>query len=279
MEAKMKSFVANICLFSIVLLSGQAGAQTKFDVASIKPVSDLSPGVGTGKVRLLPGGRAIGDEVLVRYLIQTAYGLRSYQLLGGPAWIDSDHYQIDGKSEGNPTQQQLLIMLQSLLEEEFKLVAHREKRDLPVYELAVSKSGMKFRPKEQACADSEPVPYQGPGRGAPLSCGRIQVGLGRGGGVINGLNIPMSELVRVLSNVLGKTVIDRTNVTGTFDVHFSFAPDQALSGITLPPNVAPDPNMVTIFTAIEQQLGLKLTSTKGPVEVLVIDSIQKPVQN
>jgi uncharacterized protein (TIGR03435 family) len=182
-------------------------------------------------------------------------------------------------------------MTQSLLEERFKLKVHRETRELPVYELTIGKSGLKLQsPKEGACVTSAqngpPAPPLSAGQLPSPPCGAASVSITTSGARIIGGKVSMSAFASTLSNMLGRSVIDKTGFTGTFDLEMSFAPDQALAGLppgapgtpTGPP-LATDPLGVSIFTAIQEQLGLKLESGKGAVDVLVIDSAEKPSEN
>jgi len=268
---------------------GQAAA--RFEVASIKPNTNPGPGVITGIIRPLPGGRLSANAVLPRFIIQFAYAIRPYQISGGPDWINSAHYDIEAKAEGNATPQQIRLMTQSLLEDRFKLKAHRETRELPVYDLTVSRSGLKLLPpKEGSCVTPDPngpplVPA--PGQAPTPVCGAAVVTITPSGARILGGKVSMASLILTLSNMLGRTVIDKTGFSGAFDVDLQFAPDQALAVLPPPgPPGAPgatapaaDPAGPSIFTAIQEQLGLKLDSGKGPVEVLVIDSVEKPTEN
>ena len=269
-------------------------AAARFEVASIKPNTNPGPGVITGIIRPLPGGRFSANAVLLRFVIQYAYAIRPYQISGGPDWINSAHYDIEAKAEGKATPQQIRLMTQSLLEDRFKLKAHRETRELPVYDLTVSRNGLKLLPpKEGSCVtpdpNGQPVPPspQGPGQSPSPVCGAAVVTITPSGARILGGKVSMASLTPTLSNLLGRTVIDKTGFTQTFDVDLQFAPDQVLA--VLPPPGPPgaagatapaaDPAGPSIFTAIQEQLGLKLDSGRGPVEVLVIDSVEKPTEN
>jgi uncharacterized protein (TIGR03435 family) len=230
----------------------------QFDVASIKPNSP--GGVSTGDFRFLPGGRLSAEKVVLRFFIQNAYGLKPFQLSGGPDWIASQGYDIEAKAEGNPSNAQMQKMMQTLLEDRFKLKYHRETKDLPVYTLAAAKGGLKL-PDAKEGSD------------------RATIRISRMTGVqLTGEKITVAELARVLSNLLSRTVIDKTGFTGTFAAHLSFALDDTLAGLPHFPD-APDPAIPSVFVAIEEQLGLKLESTKGPVEILVIDHIERPSAN
>jgi uncharacterized protein (TIGR03435 family) len=242
---------------------GALSEQPRFEVASIK--SNPPGGVSTGMVLFLPGGRLSAQQVLLRFFIQNAYDVRPFQILGAPDWINSAGYDIEAKAEENSNPDQMRLMMQSLLEDRFKMKVHRETRDLPVYELAAAKSGLKLpEPKEDSCASP---------------CGRAVVRIGRTGGVqIRGGKIGMSELTRILTNLLGRTVIDKTGFTGIFDVQLGFALDDALAGLPHPPGPAEETSQPSVFVAVGE-LGLKLESAKGPVEMLVIDHVEKPSAN
>jgi uncharacterized protein (TIGR03435 family) len=264
----------------------------KFDVVSIKP-NVSGGGGGTGILRPQPGGRLTAEGVLLRFFIQSAYGLKSYQISGGPSWLDSDRFDVQAKAESSPGNEQMMQMMQSLLQDRFQLKVHRETRDLPVYDLTVAKSGSKLPPpKEGNCVSPDPSapalpPPPPPVQRGPTirpACGRLMVMISSSG-QMNGGKVSMAELTRVLSSILGRTVVDKTAITELFDVHLEFAFDESLAGIGGGPNaprrsaISPDPAGPSIFSAIQDQLGLRLESTRGPVEVLVIDHVEKPVGN
>ena len=250
--------------FSFVLAAALLSAQPQFEVASIKP--NPPAGVSTGMVQFLPGGRLTAQQVLLRFFIQSAYDLRPFQILGAPDWINSAGYDVEAKAEGDARPDQMRLMMQKLLEDRFKMKAHRETREMPVYELGAAKSGLKLpEPKEGTCT-SEP-------------CGRAIVRIGRFGDVqIRGEKIGMGELTRILTNLLGRTVIDKTGFTGVFDLQLAFALDDALAGLPQPPGPPRETSQPSVFVAVAE-LGLKLESAKGPVEVLVIDHVEKPSPN
>jgi uncharacterized protein (TIGR03435 family) len=264
-------------------------AATRFEVASIKPTSQLGPNEDLGVVRVLPGGRLMAEKVLLRYFIQNAYDVKPFQISGGPAWINSAHYDIAAKAEGNPNSGQMHLLMQTLLEDRFKLRVHHETRELPVYELTMAKRGAKLpEPKEGSCISPDPeAPPSPPLPGQAIPCGRVRVMFSSSGARMKGGKVSMTEFVRVLSNVLGRTVIDKTGFTGTFDVELLVTADEALAGPPAPPpampggaSTAPGPDLYgNIFAAMQEQLGLKLQSTKGPVDVLVIDSVERASAN
>ncbi len=262
-----------------------AGGAARFEAASVKPSAEGGADVqGLGDVRMFPGGRLVAEKVLLRYFIQNAYGVKPFQLAGGPAWINSAHYNIEAKAEGNPNNGQMRLMMQALLAERFQLKVHHETRELPVYELTAAKSGLNLpEPKPGSCSSPDPNAPPGPPRpGEAMPCGRVLMTLTPSGAKMQGGAVTMAELVRVLSNALARTVVDKTGFTGTFDVRLEFTPDVSLGGLPWPPpGAAPaSPDLHgTLFTAIQEQLGLRLESAKGPVDVVVIDAVERPSEN
>jgi uncharacterized protein (TIGR03435 family) len=183
-------------------------------------------------------------------------------------------------------------MMQALLEERFKLKAHHETRQLPVYELVVAKSGARLpEPREGSCVVPDPNGSSSPpGPGQLLDCGRVLMMMSPAGAQMRGGRVSMSDLIRTLSNVLGQTVVDKTEIQRTFDVHLEFTPDETLGGLPTPPPApspagdssrsAASPDLHgNILAAIQEQLGLKLEAAKGPVDILVIDSVERPSGN
>jgi uncharacterized protein (TIGR03435 family) len=259
-------------------------ARTGFEVASVKPNAGSD---GRAFLQALQG-RLIMTNLAPRRLLLIAYDLQDYQLSGDPPWADSEHYDVQAKADGNPSVREMEgPMLQVLLEDRFKLTLHRENRQLPVYELTIGKGGAKLQSsKEGSCTPysvDSPPPASTPGAPRPNFCGfhmTPDYGLNR---TLDGKGITMAALAANLSrtyvSLLGRNVIDRTGLTGGYDVHLKWAMDSlsAPAGLnTAPPSDVTGPS---IFTALQEQLGLKLESAKGPVEVLVIDHIERPSVN
>jgi uncharacterized protein (TIGR03435 family) len=274
----------------------QTPGETKpsFEVASIRPNTSAEMGMS---IMNQPGGRFVATGMTFRFLMTFAYHVRDFQIIGGPGWITSDRWNIEARAEEGtvppPTgisdpnaPDPIALRLQSLLEDRFRLKFHRETREFPVYELIVAKGGSKmklsedqgpFRPPEQG--DPPPPPIR---PGGPMPRGSMR--MGRGDLEANGVGF--ASFVQVLSQQLGRTVIDKTGLKGLYDIKLQWTPDmgQGIGAVgALPPGVDPppasDPSRPSIFTAIQEQLGLKLESTKGPVEVLIIDSVEKPTEN
>ncbi len=198
-------------------------------------------------------------------LIQLAYGATDFQIVGEPPWANSDGYDVTAKAEGNLNFEQMRPMLQSLLTDRFKLKFHRETKDLPVYELTVAKGGLKIAPgKDGNCVEVEPNGPRPP-FGSKI-CGGVRTGMGS----IEGFGVTMAKLAELLADRVGRTVIDKTGFIGTFNFRLVFTPDEP------GPATADDPSL---FAASQEQLGLQLKSTKGPVEVLVIDHVERPSEN
>jgi uncharacterized protein (TIGR03435 family) len=270
---------------------GQPVASPKFDVASIKPSAER----GLMMVRALPG--RLTARASVQLLMQNAYAVQPFQIAGGPPWINSDLYEIEAKAAGNAGHAQVLLMLRSLIEDRFQLQIRRETRELPVYALVAARSGLKLpAPKEGGCVSPPqdglpPLPMgaggrmQPPGQGQPLSspCGGVLVSLQPSGARMQGGQVPMAEFTRVLSMVLGRTVVDKTGFTGLFDVRLDFVPDE-MTGLMPPPppdagGASSDSNSPPILAALQEQLGLRIEPARGPVEVLVIDHLERPSAN
>jgi uncharacterized protein (TIGR03435 family) len=281
-----------LCLVLLGTLS-QGAAQTKpsFEVATVKPSA-----AGDNRVAILgqPGGRMVVTNATFKMVMAMAYRVRDFQISGGPNWIATDRWNIEAKAEegsippraGPPDPTVIppqLLMMQSLIEDRFQLKMHRETKEMPVYELVVAKGGSKLKPSE----DQSPIrpPERGtpppplPQRGGPMPRGSMRMGRGD----LEASGVPLANFVTGLSQQLGRTVIDKTDLKGLYDIKLQWAPElgqgPVAPGGPEPPPPPADPSGPSIFTAVQEQLGLRLESTKGPVEVLVIDSVQKPTEN
>jgi len=244
-----------------------ANANPAFEVATIKPSDPNRP----GKVFTVRGPDVVTINTTLVDLITMAYDLHRRQLIGMPAWAESDKYDITGRPEspGQPSVAQLKIMLQKLLVDRFQLTFHREKKELSVYAITVGKTGSKLT-KSEADPNSLPGLFFGPG--AP-------------GLSFNVRNATLAEAASVLQgNLLDKPVVDQTGLSEKYDFRLRFTPDQGMmASFGAPPGqpaTADNPDAPPdLFLAFQQQLGLKLESTKAPADVLVIDKIEKPSAN
>ena len=243
----------------------------------------------------------IGANASLLLLIQFAYAphdnpmlghslpLPASQVAGGPAWINSEGYDIEVKPPANTDPKQIWLMWQTLLAERFKLRLHRETRELPIYDLTAANNGFKLPAAKPAdCVSCPPGtrPHYVPGK---VDCGYVSGPFGGARAAelhINGRRVHVADLIRELASVLDRPVLDKTGFTGEFDLNLRFTPDEALRGFpgfmpgdpvgTRPPT---DPNLPNIFAALEEQLGLKLVPAKGPVEVVVIYHAERPTEN
>jgi uncharacterized protein (TIGR03435 family) len=269
----------------------QTPARPTFDVASVKTNTS-----GAGMIMIGPptGGRFRATNATLKILVGLAYKMQNFAISGGPGWIDSEHYDIEAKAtDPNLTIDQMRPMLQALLEERFQLKIHTEKKDVPVYALLSGKNGVKLpAAKEGGCVvfdAKNPPPPPAPGRGGagapvnlgPPPCGGLMIGPFQ----MQGGNISMTQFVGGLSNLLGRPVLDKTGLTGTFDLHLEYSPEglaMGRGGMPMPPpppGAAPDTSSPTIFTAVQEQLGLRLESQKAPDDTLVIDHAEKATEN
>ena len=258
-----------------------------FEVASVKPNKS---GDSNGMLRMLPGGRVSASNMPIRPIITFAYQLAQYQLVGGPGWLTTDRYDLVAKMEGDPgpvfapsgtAPNPMQLALRNLLEDRFKLKVHRETRDMDIYALVMAKPGgvpgPSLKPTTQDCAAAAAAAQ----RGAPPSSAATGVpfcGIQGGPGRIRFGGLPASALAQAFSGPAGRMVVERTGLTGAWDFELTYAAEGR--GAPGGADAAPaDPNAPSLFTAIQEQLGLKLESTKGPVDVLVIDSVERPTEN
>ena len=264
-----------------LLLAAVAYTQTppRFEVASIRPSNsaDRRP-----LFDVQPGGRFVARNVSVKRLIEWAYGIEHFQISGGPGWIGSDLFDIAAKPESSADADKLMPMLQALLAERFQLVIRRESREMPVYALVVAKNGPKFKDASESdpnIVDLSKRPDLA-GRGGRARFTMIR----RGRLTAQGGN--MTLLALQLSSFLGRTVVDKTGLTGTYDLKLEWQPDEnqvaMFQAMGVPEGFgapAADPSGPSLFAALEEQLGLRLDSQKGPVETFVIEKIERPSEN
>jgi bla regulator protein blaR1 len=241
------------------------GAPKTFEVASVK-LSTL--GVTGGVMRPGPGTLNLTNMTL-EWLVSRAYGIRDFQVVGAPGWFRTQTYDIAAKAYGAPDLSHLLQLLQPLLADRFKLAAHHQQREIPVYVLTVGNRGIKME------AAVGPVLS-----GAPQLTGR----LGATHAELTGQHVTMKQLVSSLTRSLGRPVIDKTGLAGAFDLKLEWTPDENELGRTMPFGASPlspgESLGSSLFTAVKEQLGLKLESGKGPGDVLVIDHAERiPTDN
>jgi uncharacterized protein (TIGR03435 family) len=269
-----------IIAMAVMPAASQTPAQKPaFEVSSVKP---SPPGSRTRDNTR--GNRFAISAAPLRLLLRYAYPtFLNNQIVNVPSWVDSDLFDIEAKSDsvGNISQAQMQLLVQSLLENRFQLRAHVEMRELPIYELHVGKTEPKIKPSENQTAGA---PQPGPFKADAPPPGILAVSRSLSGTIkMVGIAIRLSDFVSSLARQVNRPVIDRTNLTGLFDVRFEFVPEgvspaPAAAGATAPLGVS-DPAGPFLLEAVERELGLKLESAQGPVEVLVIDSVSKPSEN
>jgi len=262
-----------VAVVSIALAAQADAPRPSFEVATIKRNVTLDGGGGGG---LMPGGRFRMANVDVQLLIRVAFRngpqLFPSQIVGAPAWISSERYDIAAtlppELAGKPLPELFRVqprLVQSLLEDRFKLKAHRETREMPIYALVRARRDGMLGPQL---------------RRSEIDCGteRTRCGIQDGPARFTAGSVPISTLVAMLAPALERVVIDRTDLDGRFDVTLDFAPERApLPAAT---DVAPPASdKPSIFTALQEQLGLRLESGRGPVDVVVIDRIERPTED
>ena len=241
----------------------------EYDVVSVKPNKSDSR-----VIRTMTMADGLGmSNVTLKMLIANAYGIRQDLISGGPGWVDSEHFDLDAKVAGADVdtyrklnRDQKRTMLISALAERFKLKVHTETKIAPVYELTVAKGG----PKLKDTAPVEAKPGDGPGAALPRK--RNYYDFGPGHFTFSGASI--GALASQLSSVERRSVIDKTGLTGSYDIDLKWTPDDAPVGGGADSDTGP-----SIFTALQEQLGLKLEAAKGPVETLVVDHAEPPSEN
>ncbi len=242
------------CLAVSVLTAayGQSANTPRFEVASVKPSradSHSSSGIKTSH------GRLDGENVTLQRCIVGAYGVGPHQILGGPDWLTSERFQIAAIA-GQPADDDavLMVMLQGLLADRFKLVLHRETKTMRAYALEVAAKG----PKLEKAGLGESV---------------TNTSSGNSGVIIDIRHTGMDSFAKILSRKLERPVVNHTGLEGLFNFKLQWMPESFKPGETVPPDGP------SIFTAIQEQLGLRLVSQKMPVEMLVIDHAEKPSEN
>ena len=261
--------------FGTAQTPASAGAPLEFEVASVKVAAPDARGtminIGNGMLTV--------KNATLRMLVAMCYNLRDFQISGGPGWIANDRFDIEAKSgamAAAPKPQSMTVeqrteferqskeRLRSLLAERFQLVAHTDTKEMPIYFLVQAKGGSKLQPAKET---------EGGNRGM-----RMQRG------VLTGMSASVDMLANAMSDSVGRPVIDKTGLTGKFDWKLEWTPDTGQLQPKAPgqnEEAAPatDLSGPSLFTALQEQLGLKLESQKGPAPILVVDKVEKPSAN
>jgi uncharacterized protein (TIGR03435 family) len=260
-------------------LSGQTPS---FEVASVKANESNDQRAPS---MILPGGRFTATNNTVRALILNAYGISAtpYLLEGGPAWIDSARYDIEAKAaadaippgtSGRPLWDKARLMLRALLADRFKLSVRRETKEMSAYQLVVLKSGAKLQRSDQDCGSSATACHGFSGNPRQLT----------------GMGVDMSDVALILSSYLDRPVVDRTGIEGVYDIKLQWNPfaarppqtDDAPRSPAVEGREGPKPDLASlpnVFDALEQQIGIRLESRKLPVDVYVIEHVERPREN
>ena len=250
-------------------------------VISIKPNQAEDHGM---RFFFTPDGISF-NNIPVQMILRQAFDLQDDLIFAAPDWVKTDRYDVEAKVDGADVAalktipyDQRGVMLQSLLADRFKLITHTETRTLPVYELHIAKSGSKLH--QATAGDTYPHGIKAPD-GSAARGGMMMMGRGN----FTGQAVSLTVLIKQLSQQLHRTIVDKTGLTGNYDFNLRWSPEQDLgSGPPGPGGGAhdappPPDSGPSIFTALEEQLGLKLESAKGPVKTLVIDHIERPSEN
>ena len=274
-------------MLAIAAQSPPPPADSKFEVASIKRNRD---GGSIAGLRRFPGGRFEVTNMKLAALISFAYQLQPFELVGGPPWLEDDRWNVLAKIDGDPPPMPpgeidaMMIATQALLADRFKLAVRRETREMPVYQLVRAnrddRLGKGMRPSTVDClaiqraadvAAKGGPPAPDPNTPDRLVCG-IRVAVGR----IQFGGRPLSRLLNVLTAITQRRIVDRTGLTGDWEFDISFTPPTIPPGMELPP---PDPDAASLFTVLQEQLGLRLEAARLPMPVLVVDRVERPVED
>ncbi len=247
----MRALLSLLFVFLLIAADGP-----RFEAASIHPTPDNIPFFAHP-----PGnGKFSGSGIVVRLMLMLAYNIQESQIAGAPAWVGTERWTVDAKSATGATHndEETRQMLQNLLYERFGLRMHRESREQTAYVLKIAKDGPKLKASETGATN--------------IRINGNSIGLEHG---------EISRLVQLLSSALGKPVVDQTGLTGHYDVSLQWSDAPVADGgvIGLDAHATADPNRESIFSAIQNHLGLQLVSGSTPVEMILIDKIERPSAN
>lgn len=284
----MRFSSASLLFLAAFALSATA-QEPAFEVASIRP----SASAGGTDIRPMANGRLTASTASARSLILRAYKLHESQLVGGPAWLDVDRFDIDARAAAAPVggPEALMPMLRTLLGSRFNLRTHVEMRELPAYVLVHARKdrslGPQIRPTQADCSRATVLTEQeliASAREGWPPCGQVSaissvVKTDSGSSIrlrIRRSGVTMKDFVTTFDVNMGRPVIDRTGLEGRFDLEYSFTPSRPQTAAQSAPSPEAPP---TLLVALEEQLELKLEPVRAPVEVVVIDSVEQPTPN
>ena len=239
--------IASVAFFTVLCLPAQ-NPDLRFEVASIKP---SAPGSRPGSIRPAPGRRRyVGSSVSLKLIMTVAYHV-SYDQISGPGWISDELYDVNAEAEKPSGIEDLHMMLRNMVIDRFRLRLHSETKIRPVYVLSVDKAGVRMTPRDKSTADDPAIAGPGPGS-------------------LTGHFVPMDYFAWLMSLFLDRPIVDRTGLKGVYDFQLSWNP--ALSADIPADNAAPG-----IFEAVRKELGLRLEAENGPLPILVIDHVERPM--
>jgi uncharacterized protein (TIGR03435 family) len=258
--------VAAFVLSFSSLLAQSPSARPAFDSFDVATIKSVPADAKAGRYITMQGvHRFISKDYTLKLLIAAAYELSPETISGGPGWVESDHFDIQAIAPGDvqPTRAEQMAMLRTLLADRFKLTFHRQQKTFSIYELQLAKGGPKL--KESTAPADEPSKLI-----STVYPGKI---------VLPARNATMHEFASLLQRaVLDRPVVDKTGLSGRYDFDFGWAPDETQFGGDIKP-AGPDSAATPFFPAIQEELGLKLVATKGPVDALVVDRAERPSEN
>jgi uncharacterized protein (TIGR03435 family) len=246
----------SIDTFNPLEVKAQPPGAPTFDVASVKA---NKTGSTASRISSGPDGSLHAINVTPKSLILDSFRVMDFRLSGAPTWIATERFDIEAKPDPMTRQPDIRPMIRSLLEQRFQLRTHREARELPVFILDAAKSGPKV-----------PEAAEGEAQSGGLRPGASRTSVGPKGGEISGNAIPIAKFIEMLMPQVGRPVLDRTGLVRKYDISLKFFPDSTTPGVEAGPS---------IFTALQEQMGLRLEASREIIEMLVIDHVERPSEN
>lgn len=277
-----------VATLAVLGLAAGAAAQARFEVASVKPSDPNASVVPVPMIQPPVGGRFAVTNASLRFLITLAYGVPDHQVMGGPDWMARRRFDINAKAPAEMPSMQAMVqmggMLRALLEERFQLQVTRESREMGGYALVKTGAPPRLRPSSIDCAAAAKVLAEQVAKGQLPAPGDVACAIipapGAGGFRVRGTGQSVAQLAAYLTPMIGRPVTDETGLTGAFDFELQFDPAvlgavAARMGIVLP-GAFPESTSPALFTALQEQLGLKLESRRVPVDVVVVGRAELP---
>jgi uncharacterized protein (TIGR03435 family) len=260
----MLKFAAPALLIAVGGLAQSPSPRPKFDAFEVATIKPTAPDWGKNQYLRMEGAEFVGRNQTVKTLVQSAYNLTPRAISGGPAWIDVDRYDILAKPPGDirPNRDEQMSMVRTILTDRFKLAFHREQKEFSIYALTIAKNGPKLKESTGSPDGLRPLIFY-------LSPRSI---------MLPGRDASMAELASAFQrSALDRPVVDKTGLTGRFNFDLEWTPDEsqfdgALRGTA-------ESTQPGLFEAIQQQLGLRLEATRGPIDAFVIDRVERPSEN